>query len=155
MAAVQLGYDLAWTNIIACLVMTQPQPTEIVLHQGSRVLEVTFSDGRAFRLPCEFLRVYSPSAEVRGHGPGQEVLQTGKENVNINAIEPVGAYGVRLVFTDGHDTGLYSWEYLRELGLNQERLWQDYLARLAKAGATRTDSAAAPAAVPRKSWKNL
>ena len=89
-------------------------PTEIVLHQVSRVLEVTFADG-VYRLPCELLRVYSPSAEVRGHGPGQEVLQAGKKDVNITAIEPVGAYGVRLIFTDGHDTGLYSYAYLRRL----------------------------------------
>ena len=132
-------------------------PTEIVLHQASRVLEVTFADGSAYRLPCEFLRVHSPSAEVRGHGPGQEVLQVGKQNVNITAIEPVGAYGVRLVFTDGHDTGLYSWDYLHELGLKQDRLWQDYLARLEKAGASREDSTAParPPVAPKAGWKKL
>jgi DUF971 family protein len=135
--------------------MTQPQPTEIVLHQASRALEVTFSDGRVFRLPCEFLRVYSPSAEVRGHGPGQEVLQVGKQNVNISAIEPVGAYGVRLIFTDGHDTGLYSWEYLHQLGVNQDRLWQAYLGRLQQAGASRSDETAAPAPAAPKPWKQL
>jgi DUF971 family protein len=137
-------------------VMTHPQPTEIVLHQASRVLEVTFADGNVFRLPCEFLRVHSPSAEVRGHGPGQEVLQTGKQNVNITAVEPVGAYGVRLVFTDGHDTGLYSWDYLHHLGVNQARLWQDYLARLQKAGASRADpSAPAGPTGAQTGWKKL
>jgi DUF971 family protein len=117
--------------------MSTPQPTEIVLHQGSRVLEIAFSDGRAFRLPCEFLRVHSPSAEVRGHGPGQEVLQVGKRDVGITAIEPVGGYAVRLVFSDGHDTGLYSWEYLHHLAVNQDRLWAEYLERLARSGASR------------------
>jgi DUF971 family protein len=136
--------------------MSQPQPTEIVLHQGTRALEVTFADVRVFRLPCEFLRVHSPSAEVRGHGPGQEVLQTGKQSVNITAVEPVGAYGVRLVFSDGHDTGLYSWEYLHHLGVNQDKLWQDYLARLVKAGGTRSDDTAAslPGSSPAR-WKKL
>src|SRR4051794_749388 len=132
-------------------------PTEIVLHQASRVLEITFADGSVYRLPCEFLRVHSPSAEVRGHGPGQEVLQVGKRDVNITAIEPVGAYGVRLIFTDGHDTGLYSWDYLLQIGLNQDQLWQDYLARLEKAGATREDSTARvhPAPAPSAGWKKL
>src|SRR5689334_847868 len=128
------------------------QPTEIVLHQVSRILEVSFTDGTSFKLPCEFLRVYSPSAEVRGHGPGQEVLQVGKEEVNINAIEPVGAYGVRLIFTDGHDTGLYSWDYLHELGRNQERLWQAYLDRLHEAGASRSTTEKAPPAA-KTQWK--
>jgi len=117
--------------------MSLPQPTEIVLHQGSRILEIAFSDGRTFRLPCEFLRVYSPSAEVRGHGPGQEVLQAGKRDVEITAIEPVGGYAVRLVFSDGHGTGLYSWEYLYHLGVDQARLWAEYLERLARSGASR------------------
>lgn len=117
--------------------MPTPQPTEIVLHQASRILEVAFSDGRTFRLPCEFLRVHSPSAEVRGHGPGQEVLQAGKREVGVTAIEPVGGYAVRLVFSDGHDTGLYSWEYLLHLGMNQDRLWAEYLERLARSGASR------------------
>jgi len=117
--------------------MSTPQPTEIVLHQRSRVLEIAFSDGRMFRLPCEFLRVYSPSAEVRGHGPGQEVLQVGKRDVEITAIEPVGGYAVRLVFSDGHGTGLYSWEYLYHLGVDQDRLWAEYLERLARSGASR------------------
>ncbi len=95
-----------------------------------------------FRLPCEFLRVYSPSAEVRGHGPGQEVLQVGKREVEIGAVEPVGSYAVRLVFSDGHDTGLYSWEYLHHLGMNQDRMWRDYLERLAKADASRDSTIA-------------
>jgi DUF971 family protein len=116
---------------------TTPLPTEITLHQKSRELEIAFDDGNRFRLSCEFLRVYSPSAEVRGHGPGQEVLQVGKREVNITAIEPVGNYAVKLVFTDGHDTGLYSWEYLHELGRSQNERWLQYLARLERAGATR------------------
>jgi len=114
-----------------------PQPTEIRLHQKSRVLEIAFSDGRSFRLPCEFLRVYSPSAEVRGHGPGQEVLQTGKKDVEISRVEPVGNYAVQLAFSDGHDTGIYSWELLYDYGLQQEEMWQHYLKRLAEAGASR------------------
>ena len=113
------------------------RPTEIVLHQQSRILEVAFADGRRFRLPCEFLRVFSPSAEVRGHGPGQDVLQTGKKEVAITAVEPVGNYAVKLVFSDGHDSGLYSWEYLYALGSDQEGLWQQYLDRLQQAGASR------------------
>ena len=112
-------------------------PTEIKLHQKSRVLEIAFSDGRDFRLPYEFLRVYSPSAEVRGHGPGQEVLQTGKREVEIRSLEPVGSYAVQPVFSDGHSTGIYSWDYLYELGENQETLWTEYLARLAASGAKR------------------
>lgn len=99
---------------------SHPRPTSIVLHKQSRSLEVSFDDGQSFNLPCEFLRVYSPSAEVRGHGPGQEVLQTGKELVNIDQVEAVGAYAVRLVFDDGHDTGIYSWETLYELGSRQD-----------------------------------
>ncbi|MDW8468177.1 MAG: DUF971 domain-containing protein [Burkholderiales bacterium] len=114
-----------------------PVPTDITLHQKSRVMEIRFSDGRTFRLPYEFLRVYSPSAEVRGHGPGEEVLQTGKRMVEIRALEPVGAYAVQPVFSDGHDTGIYSWEYLYWLGENQERLWAEYLDKLKKAGASR------------------
>lgn len=111
-----------------------PRPTDIRLHQKSRVLEIFFDDGAHFRLPCEYLRVYSPSAEVRGHGPGQEVLQVGKENVNISAIEPVGNYAVRLVFDDGHNTGLYSWNVLYRLGEHYTTLWQEYLGRLEQAG---------------------
>ena len=114
-----------------------PRPTDITLHQKSRVLEVTFDDGARFELPCEYLRVYSPSAEVRGHGPGQEVLQAGKRDVAISAVEPVGMYAVKLVFSDGHDTGIYSWDYLHELGVKQESNWKTYLARLAQAGKSR------------------
>jgi DUF971 family protein len=113
------------------------KPTDIKLHQLSRVLEIRFEDGACFTLPCEYLRVFSPSAEVRGHGPGQEVLQVGKENVNIKAIEPVGNYAIKLVFTDGHNTGLYSWDLLYDLGIHQEHSWQHYLHRLAEAGYTR------------------
>ena len=114
-----------------------PTPTEIKLHQQSRVLEITFSDGRTFRLPCELLRVYSPSAEVRGHGPGQEVLQAGKKDVAITAIEPVGHYAVQLKFSDGHDTGIYSWDLLYDYGVRQDEMWKQYLDRLAAAGASR------------------
>lgn len=110
------------------------RPTEIKLHQASRVLEVAFEDGTHFELPCEYLRVFSPSAEVRGHGPNTATLVTGKEKVNISAIEPVGNYAVKLVFDDGHSTGLYSWNVLHELGTEQESNWQDYLRRLAEAG---------------------
>ncbi|HEX2197155.1 MAG TPA: DUF971 domain-containing protein [Burkholderiales bacterium] len=112
-------------------------PTEIKLHQKSRVMEISFSDGRDFRLPYELLRVYSPSAEVRGHGPGQEVLQAGKRDVDIRSLEPVGSYAVQPVFSDGHSTGIYSWDYLYELGQNQQALWNEYLAKLAAAGKTR------------------
>jgi DUF971 family protein len=112
-------------------------PTEIKLHQKSRVMEISFSDGRQFRLPYEYLRVYSPSAEVRGHGPGQEVLQTGKRAIEVRSLEAVGSYAVQPEFSDGHSTGIYSWEYLYELGENQDRLWTEYLARLEAAGASR------------------
>ncbi len=114
-----------------------PVPTEIKLHQKSRMLEVAFSDGQLFELSCEFLRVYSPSAEVRGHGPGQEVLQVRKKNVEITDVQPVGSYAVKLVFSDGHDSGLYSWDYLHDLGVNQEALWKQYLERMNEAGASR------------------
>lgn len=117
--------------------MSEPRPTDIVLHQASRVLEVSFDDGQRFALPCEYLRVHSPSAEVQGHGPGQRILQTGKRHVNITAVEPVGHYAVRLVFDDGHDTGLYTWSKLHELGTQQERYWQAYLDALEAAGASR------------------
>lgn len=116
---------------------TSASPTEIKLHQKSRVLEIAFADGKRFTLPFELLRVYSPSAEVRGHGPGQEVLQVGKKEVDITAIEPVGAYAVQLVFSDGHDSGLYSWDYLYNLGVNQASMWTHYLERLKEAGASR------------------
>ena len=118
-----------------------PRPTDIKLHRASRVLELVFDDGSRFKLPCEYLRVYSPSAEVRGHGPGQEVLQVGKENVNITAIEPVGHYAVKLYFDDGHSTGIYSWDWLYRLGTEQEARWQNYLARLTKAGYQRATPA--------------
>ncbi|MCP1673341.1 DUF971 family protein [Natronocella acetinitrilica] len=111
-----------------------PVPTEIKLHRQSRVLELHFDDGSSFNLTCEYLRVHSPSAEVRGHGPGQEVLQVNKEDVNITRIEPVGEYAVRLHFDDGHNSGLYGWEFLHELGRNQEQHWQRYLDRLREAG---------------------
>lgn len=111
-----------------------PTPEEIRLRKKSRLLAVRFDDGSEFELPFEYLRVYSPSAEVRGHGPGQEILQTGKENVQITALEPVGHYAIRIVFDDGHDTGLYTWQYLYELGTERERRWQAYLDRLTAAG---------------------
>jgi len=117
--------------------VSERTPTDITLHQKSRVMEIIFADGRTFRLPYEFLRVYSPSAEVRGHGPGQEVLQVGKRNVEIRALEPVGSYAVQPQFSDGHSTGIYSWEYLYELGENQEKLWAEYLAKLSASGASR------------------
>ena len=117
--------------------MVSPLPTEICLHAQSRTLEIAFDDGARFEMPCEFLRVYSPSAEVRGHGSGNEVLQTGKRLVGIVAIEPVGQYAVKLVFDDGHDSGLYSWSYLYELGSRQAEKWQSYLERLSQAGASR------------------
>ena len=114
-----------------------PLPTEIKLHQTSRVLELVFADGRAFRLPYEFLRVHSPSAEVRGHGPGQEILQIGKRDVTIKDVEPVGHYALRPTFSDGHDTGIYSWDYLYDLGARQDELWQRHLQRMSAAGASR------------------
>lgn len=115
------------------------KPTDIKLHQKSRMLEVSFEDGKEFQLPCEYLRVYSPSAEVQGHGPGQEVLQLGKENVNIVNIKPVGHYAVVLEFDDEHNTGIYSWEKLYELGINQEKYWQNYLQRMEAAGHKRKE----------------
>jgi DUF971 family protein len=114
-----------------------PSPTEIKLHQKSRLLEIAFEDGKRFTLPFEFLRVYSPSAEVRGHGPGQEVLQIGKKDVEITQVEPVGSYAVQLVFSDGHDSGLYAWNYLYNLGVNQDSMWTHYLERMQEAGASR------------------
>jgi DUF971 family protein len=112
-------------------------PTEIKLHQRSRIMEITFEDGKRFELSYEFLRVHSPSAEVRGHGPGQEVLQTGKKDVDILALDPVGTYAVQPRFSDGHDTGIYSWQYLYELGESRDSLWRGYLKRLEGAGASR------------------
>jgi len=117
-------------------------PTAITLHQKSKALEIAYSDGKTFRLPCEFLRVYSPSAEVRGHGPGQEVLQTGKRQVEIVRIEPVGNYAVQFVYSDGHDTGIYSWDLLYEYGMKQQAMWAAYLDRLAQAGASRDQGSA-------------
>ena len=114
-----------------------PRPTEIKLHQKSRILEISFADGNAFRLPCEFLRVYSPSAEVRGHGPGQEVLQVGKKEIEITDIEPVGTYAIQPTFSDGHSTGIYSWDVLYDYGQHQEEMWRHYLKRLDEAGACR------------------
>jgi DUF971 family protein len=114
-----------------------PAPTEIKLRQKSRLMEISFSDGRRFEFSHEFLRVFSPSAEVRGHGPGQEVLQTGKREVEITSLEPVGSYAVQPQFSDGHNTGIYSWEYLYDLGHRQERLWAQYLQRLDAAKASR------------------
>lgn len=119
------------------LTQSTPIPTEIKLHKQSRILEVAFSDDKRFHLSCEYLRVFSPSAEVRGHGPGQETLQVGKKEVEINAIEPVGQYAVVLVFSDGHDSGIYSWDYLYDLGMEHELYWSNYLRRLEAAGESR------------------
>lgn len=141
--------------IVAGLQPGAPRPTAITLHSRSRVLEVAFDDGQTYRLSCEYLRAYSPSAEVRGHGPGQEVLQAGKKEVAITAIEPVGNYAIKLVFSDGHDTGLYSWDYLYNLGQNESRLWQHYLERLALAGLSREPEGAPPAPGARTDWKKL
>ncbi len=122
---------------MAGLTPSSPRPTAITVHQQSRVLEIAFDDGAAFKLPFELLRVYSPSAEVQGHGPGQEVLQTGKREVQITGLEPVGHYAVQPSFSDGHSTGIYSWELLYRLGREQEALWAQYLERLAKEGGDR------------------
>lgn len=121
-----------------------PSPSNIVLHTVSRVLEIAFDDGSTFKLPFEFLRVYSPSAEVRGHGPGQEVLQVGKRDVMISDLRSVGHYAIQPVFSDGHDSGIFAWDYLYELGANQEQLWSDYLERLDAAGASREPTGAPP-----------
>lgn len=112
-------------------------PTEIKLHQQSHLLEIAFSDGESFQLPYEYLRVYSPSADVSGHGPGQEVLQVGKKQVGVKSAVPAGSYAMQINFDDGHETGLYTWEYLYKLGKHQAELWQDYLDRLAAAGGSR------------------
>jgi DUF971 family protein len=114
-----------------------PTPTDIRLHQKTRILEVLFDDGNRFELPCEYLRVYSPSAEVKGHGPGQETLQTGQEDVTIVDIRPVGNYAICPTFSDGHNTGIYSWDVLYELGLHHKELWGEYLRRLQEAGIAR------------------
>lgn len=127
-------------NAMSGLQAETPTPTLIQLHQGSRLLEIHFDNHSECMLSCEFLRVYSPSAEVRGHGAGQEVLQTGKELVNISGIEPVGRYAIKLIFDDGHDTGLYSWDYLYYLAQHYESLWQDYITKLTIAGHTRKET---------------
>jgi DUF971 family protein len=119
--------------------MTAVNPTEITLHQRSRVLEIAFEDGCRFELPFELMRVYSPSAEVRGHGPGQEILQVGKQNVGISDIRPIGNYGICPTFSDGHNTGIYTWEFLYELGSRRQALWEEYLERLKQAGQPRPD----------------
>jgi DUF971 family protein len=124
---------------MAGLTRDTPIPESITLHGESRVLEIGFSDGSRFRIPFELMRVYSPSAEVQGHGPGQHVLQTGKRGVNIVALEPVGNYAVKPTFSDGHDSGIFSWDYLYQLGSNQEQLWAEYERRLAEAGVGRDD----------------
>ena len=127
-------------------------PVRIVVHKVSRVLEIQYGDGRSFRLPFEFLRVYSPSAEVRGHGPGQEVLQVGKAEVDVNSLETVGHYAIQPKFSDGHATGIYSWDYLHRLAVNQEEMWQAYLRRMEEAGASRHGGppmSAKPISLPR------
>jgi len=113
--------------------MAHPQPIDLTVHQNSRVLEIAFDDGQRFRIPFELMRVYSPSAEVQGHGPGQEVLQTGKRDVGISGLEPVGHYAIQPTFTDGHSSGIFSWDYLYRLGAEQEALWKRYLERLEEA----------------------
>ena len=114
-----------------------PTPQDLTVHSASKVLEVSFSDGAHFRIPFELMRVYSPSAEVQGHGPGQEVLQTGKRDVGLASLEPIGNYAVQPTFSDGHSTGIFSWDYLYFLGSQQDKLWADYTTRLEKAGADR------------------
>jgi len=130
-----------------------PAPTEVTLHAQSRVLEVAYASGERFRLPFELLRVYSPSAEVQGHGPGQEVLQTGKREVGITALQPVGNYALQPTFSDGHDSGLFSWDYLHFLGTQQDALWADYERRLSEAGRQRDDPM--PTASPLKRLPSL
>ena len=126
-----------WNTWHAFMADNNPRPFSINLHKQSRVLEIAYDDGVHFQFTCEFLRVHSPSADVRGHGPGQGVLQLGKENVSISDIEPVGNYAIKLIFDDGHQTGIYSWDYLYDLGRNREQYWQEYLDELGKAGHTR------------------
>ena len=122
---------------MAGLQADSPTPTALTVHSQSRLLEIAFSDGALFKIPFELMRVYSPSAEVQGHGPGQEVLQTGKREVGVVALEPVGNYAVKPVFSDGHESGIFSWDYLYHLGTDQDRLWEDYNRRLQAAGAAR------------------
>jgi DUF971 family protein len=119
-------------------------PTEITLHQQTHALEISFDDGTRYRLPYEFLRVFSPSAEVRGHGPGQEVLQVGKKNIGVNGVEPVGTYALKILFDDGHDNGLYTWEYLQELGKYQDAMWHEYLSKMKAQGVSREPSLQPP-----------
>ena len=114
-----------------------PKPVEISLHQKSRILEIAFEDGARFELPYEFLRVHSPSAEVQGHGPGQGVLQIGKEDVTITKVEPVGNYAIRIKFDDMHDTGIFTWDYLHDMGMRQDEMWAGYLAELEEKGLSR------------------
>lgn len=116
-----------------------PVPTELTIHQNSRVLELAFDNGERYNIPFELMRVYSPSAEVQGHGPGQQVLQSGKRLVQISAIEPVGHYGIKPLFSDGHDSGIFTWSYLLQLGKEQESLWEQYRQRLQSAGRDRDD----------------
>ena len=125
-----------------------PTPTNITLHSASRVLEIEYDDGRSFKLPFEFMRVHSPSAEVRGHGPGQGTLQAGKRDVTITGLQPIGHYALQPQFSDGHSSGIYSWEYLYDLGVNQERLWSEYLAQVEAAGASRDPGAPSNAVTP-------
>ncbi len=122
------------TETISC------SPTEIKLHQQSRILEISFDNGETFKLPCEYLRVYTPSAEALGHAPGQEILQTGKEEVNISSIKPVGNYGIEPTFSDGHNSGIYSWDMLYKLGSDYQTLWANYLLALEQSGYTRKQS---------------
>ena len=124
---------------------TPRHPTAITVHQRSRTIEVGFDDGKTFKIPFELMLIYSPSAEVQGHGPGQEILQTGKRDVEVTALEPIGNYAVLPRFSDGHETGIFTWEYLYFLGSQQDTLWQQYEERLAKAGATRDTPMAGPA----------
>ena len=130
---------------MAGLTQDTPKPVAMTLHGKSHVLEIAFSDGREFRIPFELMRIYSPSAEVQGHGPGQEILQTGKREVDILSLEPVGNYAVKPTFSDGHDSGIFSWDYLYFLGSQQGELWQDYERRLAEAGVDRDAPMAAKA----------
>ena len=122
---------------MAGLKADSPTPTALTVHSQSRILEVAFSDGAAFKIPFELMRVYSPSAEVQGHGPGQEVLQTGKREVGVVELEPIGNYAVKPVFSDGHESGIFSWDYLYHLGADQDQLWADYNRRLQAADANR------------------
>ena len=122
---------------MAGLKADSPTPTALTVHKQSRLLEIAFSDGKAFKIPFELMRIYSPSAEVQGHGPGQEVLQTGKRDIDVVELEPIGNYAVKPVFSDGHESGIFSWDYLYYLGSEQDRLWDDYNRRLQSAGAQR------------------